>query len=195
MSTPIDDWLDYAAMLPDWISEIPEIREAFFVGSRSRDAGATALADRVEALTAELAEQQEQMDSVRSLAALATEGCVCSYLDGPQQECPTHGDIAWFAAGLAIARAERDEIMRLCEDGRGPAYTTDPVADVRGLVRAWKVHEQRATALQAKLDALHVWAADLKWQWTPGGVPAKFDQGVGAAAQDVLAILDGKEEG
>lgn len=89
--------------------------------------------------------------------------------------------------------AERAEIVRLCEDGRGPAYADDPVADVRGLVAAWKTHEERTVALRAKLVAVRAlamrprtFAESISRDFAGDVWPIKV------TADELLAILDGE---
>lgn len=48
---------------------------------------------------------------------------------------------------------------------------------------------QERDALRAQVAAVEEWAKEYHWQWVPGSEPATFDQGVGAAAHDVLAAL------
>ena len=46
-------------------------------------------------------------------AELEASRCPCSYVEGsPRQECPQHGDISWFAAGLSIVREECGRLER-----------------------------------------------------------------------------------
>jgi hypothetical protein len=67
--------------------------------------------DDRQALTAERDAARANSESMRELARLHTDACFCTYGEnGPEQGCPQHGDIAWFAAGLAIVRAERDAL-------------------------------------------------------------------------------------
>lgn len=39
------------------------------------------------------------------------------------------------------------------------------------------------------VNRIRLWCNGVQGQWVPGSEPLRFDQGVGAAAQDVLAII------
>lgn len=107
------------------------------------------------------------------------------------------GDIR---AVIAAAR-ERDELRTQARDAHDKlvwlavdlAWATDgrlPVA-VRHAQEIVRVRTAERDGLQARLDKVREHVKLVAGWWVPGDDPRTFDQGVGAYAQDVLAILDG----
>jgi hypothetical protein len=132
----IDEIQDRDLMINTIDRENAELRAMYrrlIEGRAAAWAECDAAITRAEDAERERDEAKADAENMRELAGLATSECVCDHQqDGPSQGCSIHGDITWFAAGLAIVQQERDALAAVIEQVRSCRHDTKPSGGMMG---------------------------------------------------------------